>query len=200
VTRNRILLWLIGASLLGTTPAVAQTPPPPGSGTVLGVFDSAGGGCTVGVTPNASVGLGERITVRNESSGVATVYQRDGFWTIALGVGVEKNVRVFGAGTYLSACILGQWKAPLKARPKAPGSPPGDSFKVTWSVDAAPATFRYTVQYRIGQGVWRAWKSGTSLHSATFSGSNGKTYFFRARTIRSGGAKSDWSPARRVVT
>lgn len=181
-------------------PASGQVPPP-GGGTVLSVLDSAGGGCTLGVSPDPGVSLGERITVRNDSSGATTVYQRDGFWTVSLGVGVEKSVRVFGAGTYFSACIPGQWKAPLKARPTAPASPPGNSFQVRWAVDAAPATYRYGVQYKVGQGIWKAWKSGTALRAAKFAGSEGKTYYFRARTIRPAANKrTDWSPTRRVVT
>jgi hypothetical protein len=185
---------------LGIGPALAQTPPPPQPSTTITVLDAASGGCTLGVTPDARVRLGERVDVRNGSSSSATVFSRGGFWTVSLGVGVEKTIRVFGAGTYLSACVPGQWKAPLRARPVAPGSPPGNSFSVRWADPDTPGTWRFGVQYRIGQGTWRPWKSGTALHASTFSGSNGRTYFFRARTIRNGGSRSDWSPTRRVVT
>jgi hypothetical protein len=56
------------------------------------------------------------------------------------------------------------------------------------------------LQYRIGQGDWRVWKSGTALRTAVFNGLNGRTYFFRARTVRVAGKSTDWSPARKVVT
>jgi hypothetical protein len=175
--------------------------PPPGYPTTLQVLGDGGGGCGLSTVPDAVHPLGGTVRMWNGSDTSATIYQRDGFWTKTIAVGDEKFQEIFGAGTYLSACIPGQWEAPIKVLPRAPGAPSTNSFKVTWADDAAPATWRYGVQYRIGQGVWKVWKSGTALRSATFNGMNGKTYFFKARTTRpAAGEKTDWSPARKVVT
>jgi len=129
-----------------------------------------------------------------------TVSQRDGFWTKPLDPGGEASTIIRASGTYLSACVPGEWEGPVKVRPDAPGAPSTNSFRVTWAKAAAPDAWRYGVQYRIGSGDWKGWKSGTALKSAIFSGVNGKTYFFRARTTRAVGQRTDWSPARRVVT
>jgi hypothetical protein len=198
---NRIALGIV-VMVLTAVEGVAQTPPPPGNPTTLAIYESAGGGCTLSVTPDQTVRFGEQILMKNNSSDPGTIYQRDGFWNVQLAVGAERGtVTMHSAGTYLSACVPGQWKAPLRLRPKAPASPTGNSFIVAWADQGAPSTWRYGVQYRIGQGAWRAWRSGTSQRAATFQGQNGRTYFFRARTIRpSANKRTDWSPARRVVT
>lgn len=151
---KRVVALVLLGTVLGAAHAVAQTPPPPSPATKLQVSDATDLGCTLSVTPDPNVKLGERITVYNGSSRFETVTQREEFWNVSLGVGAEKSVRVFGAGMYLSACEVGEWKAPLRARPSAPGSPATNSFRATWAVDVAPATWRYGVQYRIGQGDW----------------------------------------------
>jgi hypothetical protein len=176
-------------------------PGPPGFPTTLQVLGDGGGGCGLSTVPDAVHPLGGTVRMWNGSDTSATIFQRDGFWTKTLAIGAEKFQEVFGAGTYLSACVPGQWEAPIKVLPRAPGAPSTNSFKVTWADDAAPATWRYGVQYRIGQGVWKVWKSGTAQRSATFNGLNGKTYFFKARTNRpAADEKTDWSPLRKVVT
>lgn len=191
----------IAVVVLTAVEGFAQTPPPPGATTTLTIYDGAGGGCTLGVSPDQKVQFGEQILMKNGSSNPGTIYQRDGFWNVPLGVGAERTMKMHGAGTYLSACVPGQWEAPLRLLPKAPAAPPGNSFTVMWADQGAPSTWRYGVQYRIGQGSWRGWRSGTAQRSAVFSGQNGKTYFFRARTVRpSANKRTDWSPARRVVT
>lgn len=103
-----------------------------------------------------------------------------------------------GTGSGMSGCGAGPWQAPISVRPRAPASPVKDSFRVTWASDA-PAAWRFGVQFRIGQGIWRSWKPGTALELAVFNGRNGKVYFFRARTTKDCKA-TDWSPSRRVVT
>jgi len=182
-------------------PAIAQTPPPPGARTFLWVLTQADLSCGLGVLPDAVLPLGDSVTIRNGCTGTTqTVYQRDGFWTVTLASGAERERRIFGSGIYLSAIVVGQWHAPIKVLPKAPAAPSTNSFTVRWADNAAPMTWRYGVQYRIGQGDWKPWKSGTGLRTAVFNGLNSKTYFFRARTIRVAGKATDWSPARKVVT
>lgn len=197
---KRLVLGIV-VVIMSAIEGIAQVPPPNLNPTTLAIWDSTDLSCVVGATPNPTVKLGERVTLKNNSSDPGTIYQRDGFWNVNLAVAAEKYMTMHAAGTYFSACIPGQWEGPLRLLPKAPASPAGNSFTVTWADQGALATWRYGVQYRIGQGVWRGWKSGTSQRSAVFQGQNGKTYFFRARTIRpSANKKTDWSPARKVVT
>jgi hypothetical protein len=196
---KRLILG-IAVVMLSAVEGIAVSPPNPNP-TTLAIYDSADLSCVVGVTPNPTVRFGERITLKNNSSHAGTIYQRDGFWNVHLTTTAEKYMTIHGAGTYLSACIPGQWEGPLRLLPKAPPSPPGTSFAVMWADQGALATWRYSVQYRIGQGVWRGWKSGTTQRSAVFQGQNGRTYFFRARTIRpSTHQTTNWSPGRKVVT
>jgi hypothetical protein len=191
---------LVTIMVAGSAAPAGARVPPPGFPTTLEVLDAAGGGCTVGTIPDGSHPLGGTVRMLNGSSSSETISQRDGFWTKTLAVGAEKLQKIFGSGTYFSACMPGRWKAPIRVKPKAPASPATNSFRVTWADDAAPATWRFGVQYRIGQGVWKQWKSGTALRSAIFGGVNGKTYLFRARSARTSDKKTDWSPARRVQT
>jgi hypothetical protein len=199
-TLARSLMLVTIAVAASSGPTIAQTPPPPGPRTVLWALTQADLSCGLGVQPDAIHPLGDPVTIRNGCSGNQTVYQRDGFWTVALASGAERDKRILGSGTYLSAVVPGEWHAPIRVLPKAPAAPPTNSFTVRWADNAAPTTWRYGLQYRIGQGDWRVWKSGTALRTAVFNGLNGRTYFFRARTVRVAGKATDWSPARKVVT
>jgi len=166
------------------------------------VLDTSGGGCTLATIPDPKSKFGGVIKMVNGGTLPVTIYQRGGFWQKSLGVGASNgSVRMHAAGSYLSACVPGQWQAPIQVLPTAPARPATNSFRVTWADNAALAGWRYGVQYRIGQGVWKQWKAGTGLKSAIFNGANAKTYFFRARTIRPvTNQKTDWSPPRRVAT
>jgi len=200
---RRFLLMTLAATLapIGlTSPTMAQTaPPPPPERTNLSVLDAAEGGCTLATIPDGNVSLGEVLVVVNGSSETVTVMQRDGFWSKTLHPGEgNDSTRIRGAGTYLSACVPGDWHAPIRARVQAPGSPSTNSFSVTWAKNA-PDAWRFRVQFRIGQGAWTVWRQNTALGSAVFNGQNGKTYFFRAKTKKDDQA-TDWSPSRRVVT
>lgn len=59
----------------------------------------------------------------------------------------------------------------------------GATFLVSWSgSDTGGAGLRsYDVQYRDGTGPWTDWLVDTALTSATFTGQEGHTYFFRCR-------------------
>ncbi len=188
---------VLGSSV-GSALTAAALPPPPSSSTTLSVVASSYG-CTLETVPEGNAKLGETIAMVNGSSTTVTIYQRDGFWQKTLTPMTSDNsVHMRAAGTYLSACGAGPWHAPISVRPRAPASPVRDSFRVTWASDA-PAAWRFGVQFRIGQGIWRLWKPATALESAVFNGRNGKVYFFRARTTKDG-KTTDWSPSRRVVT
>lgn len=201
-TLARSLSFLAIAVAVATrAPMIAQAVPAPPPPTFLWALARADHSCGLSVHPDPILRLGAFVTIKNGcDSGTQTIYQREGFWTVTLADGAEKKKQISGSGTYLSAVVPGQWHAPIKVLPRAPTSPSTDSFGVTWAVDPSPPAWRYGVQYRIGQGLWKPWKSGTALRSAIFNGVNGRTYFFRARTIREAGKATDWSPGRKVVT
>jgi hypothetical protein len=195
------LVVLVGSIGSALTALGGPSPPPPGSGrTTLSALDpGGGGGCTLGTTPDGKASFGETLVIVNGSSATLTIRQRDGFWQKTLDPGQENDsVRLRAAGRYLSGCVVGQWQAPISVGLKAPGAPPTNSFRVTWASNA-PDTWRFGVQFKVGQGVWKSWKPATALESAVFSGANGKTYFFRARTKKDG-QTTDFSPPRKVVT
>jgi hypothetical protein len=193
-----VSLAVLGSSI-GSALTAAALPPPPSSSTTLSVLVASSYGCTLETLPDRNAKFGETIAMVNGSSTTVTIYQRDGFWQKPLApMASDDSVHVRAAGTYLSGCAVGQWQAPISVRPRAPGSPVKHSFRVTWA-SGAPAAWRFAVQVRVGQGIWRSWKSATAFESAVFNGRNGKTYFFRARTTKEG-KTTDWSPSRRVVT
>jgi len=69
------------------------------------------------------------------------------------------------------------WVEPL------PGWVPTSTFPVTWSGDDVwQGVAEFDVQVRDGyEGTWTGWLTRTPALSASFSGTHGHTYFFRAR-------------------
>jgi hypothetical protein len=198
--RSKLILISAAIALFADGQAFAGQAPPPPSTNTLWILDTTDGGCGLSTTPDERLRLGEDFKIRTGSDSAGTVTQREGFWSVSLPSGQEiEGFRVRGSGTYLSSCSPGDWQGPIRVPPRAPGSPADDSFTVRWAIGAAPAAWRYSIQYRIGQGSWRAWRTSTALKAAEFNGSGDRVYFFRARTIRSGMA-TDWSPPRRVNT
>jgi len=75
-------------------------------------------------------------------------------------------------------------------------------IKVKWAAtDASPSSgvASYDVQYRLGRGQWKNWKTGTSKKSAYFKGRTGKTYWFRARSRDAAGNEGAWSKNKRTL-
>lgn len=76
-------------------------------------------------------------------------------------------------------------------------------FKVSWSAnDPAPSSGvrGWDVQYRDGSsGTWVYWKRGTNSTSDYFLGTEGYTYYFRARATDNAGNTGLWSAAKSTV-
>lgn len=113
----------------------------------------------------------------------------------------------FSAGTYHYYCEVhgsefGGMDGIVKSPVKITDPPTGLKFTVTWAAEGTDTGSVYDVQYRIGSGVWKNWRTDTSLLSGVF-GQNGspvavqadKTYRFRARS-QEGNAVSGWSPIK----
>ena len=190
---KKLLFGCIASGLL-LTAAPAGAIPPPGET----VYVSAGSGsCSV---DGVKVVLQQDVIWRRyfTTSGTHKVQQKQGFWSFNVGGGeVEKTMQ--SAGTFQQRCDSSAYSLDqaIRVPPKA-GRLSGNTFRITWATSKAPGTQRYSVRYRIGSGSYRAWKSGTSSRSATFAAKDGKTYFFQAKSIRSGKA-TDWSPDKKFT-
>jgi plastocyanin len=115
--------------------------------------------------------------------------------------------RTFSAGTFQYHCRKhgingGTMVGVVTVAPQVAAAPAGLPFTVKWATAASNTGNAYDVQYRVGTGAWRSWKSNTSAPSAVFGAQSnpvvvarGKTYSFRV-VSRTGTAKSGLSPVR----
>ena len=115
--------------------------------------------------------------------------------------------RTFSAGTFGYYCgVHGSpgsgMSGTVRVTPRASAAPDGKPFTVQWATASTNTGSSFTVQYRVSGGDWKTWRVGTSAKSGVFgkSGSpvtvvNGRTYGFRAKSLRSGSA-SGYSPVR----
>ncbi len=113
--------------------------------------------------------------------------------------------RVFSAGTFEYFCTThGSANSGMRGVVKVPArtsaAPAGRPFSVTWATSSTDTGSRFDVQYRVGSGRWRMWKSDTTSVKGTFGArgeplavSRGTRYSFRARSAR-GARTSLWSP------
>jgi plastocyanin len=115
--------------------------------------------------------------------------------------------RTFSAGTFAYHCRKhgingGSMVGVVSVPPQVAAAPSGLPFTVKWATAASNTGNAYDVQYRVGTGAWRTWKSNTSAPSAVFGTrsnpvavARGKTYSFRV-VSRTGAAKSGLSPVK----
>jgi len=114
--------------------------------------------------------------------------------------------RTFSAGTFPYHCqqhgdqgMVGV----VRVAPRVGAAPTGLPFTVTWATAGSNTGTRYDVQYRVGSGAFRTWKSNTSARSAVFGArsapvrvARGKSYSFRVVSETSTGARSVASPVK----
>lgn len=108
-----------------------------------------------------------------------------------------------GAGTYPYHCavhpsMVGIIRVPIRV------SPITGTTSTTFTIRLATAKqtgLAFDIQRRKGAGAWRAWKTGVTALVARFTHrAGGGTWWFRSRVHRiSNGARSGWSPARRIT-
>jgi hypothetical protein len=136
----------------------------------------------------------------NGSSSSETIYQRDGFWTKTLAVGAEKLQKIFGSGTYFSACIPGQWKAPIRVKPKAPASPATNSFRgdMGGRCCSRDVALRGPVQDR-PRGL-EAMEVGDGSAVGDLRRGEREDLLLQGPNREDSDKKTDWSPAPRVQT
>ena len=175
--------------------------PPPQPPLWVWLLETPSSGCDLSFAGSGtwSGKLGTSLEWRNGSGSSRVVEERHGLWHWTMANNASKTRVMSSAGTFEQRCDpTGTWRA-LPVRLTAPGSPPNDSFMVTWATSAAPSTHRYSVEYRIGTQAWQAWKTNTAARYAVFAGRAGRTYTLRAST-NGGAGQTKWSPAKRVLT
>jgi plastocyanin len=118
------------------------------------------------------------------------------------GVNFTRN---FSAGTFAYHCrehgdqgMVGL----VRVAPQVAAAPAGLPFTVKWATAGSNTGNTYDVQFRVGTGAWRNWKSNTGAPSAVFGArsapvrvARGKSYSFRV-VSRTGAAKSGLSPVK----
>lgn len=113
--------------------------------------------------------------------------------------------RVFSAGTFHYFCERhgfrrGGMDGTVKVPVELAGAPSGPDFTVKWAASATNTGTKFAVQYKIGSGAWKTWKSSTRALKATFGlAEAGKRYTFRAKSMK-GDAASKWSPVASIST
>ncbi len=116
----------------------------------------------------------------------------------------------FSAGTFPYYCenhgapggrgMSGVVAVPVALR----ADPRGPAFTVLWATSPTRTGSNFDVQFRVGSGRWRAWKTNTKGLKAVFGQGNrpvrlvrGQRYSFRARSRR-GEDASGWAPVRSI--
>jgi plastocyanin len=112
--------------------------------------------------------------------------------------------RRFSAGEFGYKCDLhGPGMSGVVNVPVTIGrAPAGLNFGVRWANGRTNTGTRFDVQFRVGSGRWRAWRSDTKTKARVFGRrgrpvqvANGKRYSFRARSQKKK-SESNWSPVR----
>ncbi len=115
--------------------------------------------------------------------------------------------RVFSAGTFPYFCEIhaGQGMTGTVTVPvKLSAAPAGKPFTVTWATRKSNTGARFAVQFRVGTGVWKTWKSKTKAKGDVFGKrgnpvrvKSGKKYSFRALSKKAKGrGASNLSPVK----
>jgi len=107
----------------------------------------------------------------------------------------------FSAGTFNYECeVHPTMTGIIKVKPKVGAAPTGLPFTVTWATSKTDSGTQFDVQYKIGTGSWKNWKTDTTAFKAVFGKDGspvtvvaGRKYSFRAAS-QSGAATSSWSP------
>ena len=120
-------------------------------------------------------------------------------------------IRTFSAGTFHYFCQAhgspsGGMDGVVKVAPKTSGAPTGLKFTVQWANGTTNTGTAFDVEYKVGSGSWKSWKTNTSLVKAVFGdGSNpvkvqaNTNDTFRA-SPEQGSASSKWSPTKSFQT
>jgi plastocyanin len=179
-------------------------------GTVLtGVFATSVSAATTQVAANDSrtfspsavtAALGGNVHWAASGIDEHSVTQDQGVFNSGAAAAGLNFTRTFSAGTFAYHCekhgdqgMVGV----VRVAPQVVAGPAGLPFTVKWATAGSNTGSRFDVQYRVGSGPFRAWKTNTTARSAVFGArsqpvrvARGKSYSFRvvsrASTSRSG--------------
>ena len=115
--------------------------------------------------------------------------------------------KVFSSGTFPYRCevhgdsgMTGKVRVPVLIHPNHENGKP----LVKWAGSSTNTGSKFDVQFKVGTGDWRNWKTNTESGQATFGKNKnpvefqaGKVYRFRARSQK-GDSQSKWSPVDSV--
>lgn len=112
--------------------------------------------------------------------------------------------RTFSAGSFPYVCEIHEnMTGTVRVKPRISPAPSGAPFTVRWAAVATNTGTRFRVEYRVGDGSWRVWRSATTASAATFGASSqpvnvvtGRSYSFRVKSLH-GADASGYSPVRR---
>ena len=111
--------------------------------------------------------------------------------------------RTFSAGTFGYRCEIhsDSMTGQVRVKPRLAASPDGRPFTVRWATASTNTATSYRVEYRIGTGTWRVWRSNTTTRYGVFGRDgapvtvrSGTRYSLRVRSRR-GERLSAYSPA-----
>ena len=186
----RVVLLAVALVLALALPAQAATKTVTASGTTF--------------SPSV-VGGPAGTTVRWEKgSGTHNVHSTTGMFNSGLPTDWPYS-KVFSAGTFPYYCEIhgsptGGMTGKVKVRPSISAAPDGKPFTVRWATGATNTGYAFTIQYRVNGGAWKSWRTGTSADLRVFGKGGapvtvvaGRTYGFRAKSLKSGNA-SRFSP------
>jgi hypothetical protein len=166
------------------------------------------GGATYATSTNVNLTL----SASDATSGVAQMsfsddgsnwsaweaYTTSKAWALASGDGsktvyVRYKDNAGNVSTPVSDTIILDTAPPSSSMVALPSVSPG-TFSLAWSAsDATSGVANYDLQVRVGAtGTWTTVLTGTTTLSATYSGTNGNTYYFRVRATDAAGNVEAW--------
>ena len=122
--------------------------------------------------------------------------------------GTINFTRRFSSGSYFYFCQNHRstgMDGLVKVPPKLKSKPAGLNFSVKWATGRTNTGSKFDVQFRVGSGKWRKWRTDTGTVNGVFGkggkpvrAANGKRYSIRVRSQKKARQQSRWSPVRSI--
>jgi plastocyanin len=155
--------------------------------------------------PSVTAAVGGNVHWQASGTDDHSVTQDQGLFNSGPAAPGVNFTRKFSAGTFRYHCeqhgaqgMRGQ----VRVAPRVGAAPAGLPFTVTWAVRGTNTGNRFDVQYRVGTGAWKNWKTNTSSRNAVFGARSapvrvraGKSYSFRVES-KSAAGSSALSPVK----
>ena len=116
--------------------------------------------------------------------------------------------RRFSSGIFSYFCLNHRgsgMRGKVKVPPKLNAKPSGVNFSVKWATGRTNTGSKFDVQFRVGSGKWRKWRTDTGTVKGVFGKGgkpvrpvHGKRYSIRVRSQKKARRQSGWSPVRSI--